>query len=165
MLEAICDTSVIQYLHQVGHLNLLTYLYTRIIVPPAVVEEIERGRERGIRLTDLKSLPWIELRAPTSLGAAVLPDNLGAGERQILALRAQFRDAVVILDDPNARRAAGALGLSCTGTLGILMRAKSESIIGELAPILDRLDSLGFPLSASTRAAVLKQGGESRSPL
>lgn len=31
-------------LHQIGYLHLLAEFYTRIIVPPAVVEELERGR-------------------------------------------------------------------------------------------------------------------------
>jgi len=41
--EAICDTSPIQYLHQTGFLHFLAEFYTRITIPPAVVDELERG--------------------------------------------------------------------------------------------------------------------------
>jgi predicted nucleic acid-binding protein len=38
--EAICDTSPIQYLHQIGFLHLLAEFSTHTIVPPAVVDEL-----------------------------------------------------------------------------------------------------------------------------
>jgi hypothetical protein len=40
--EAICDTSQIQYLHQVDLLHLRPQFYTRIVVPPAVVDELNQ---------------------------------------------------------------------------------------------------------------------------
>lgn len=53
MPDVIVDTSVLQYLHQLGLLQLLARLYGRVIVSPAVAEEVRRGRELGIDLPDL----------------------------------------------------------------------------------------------------------------
>jgi len=55
--EVICDTSPIQYLYQIGHLELLVQLAGQVIVPPAVVRELEAGKERGVELA--KSLGMV----------------------------------------------------------------------------------------------------------
>jgi len=55
--EVICNTSPIQYLHQLGLLDLLPKLVKRVTVPPAVVEELAEGRAAGINLPDLRH--WI----------------------------------------------------------------------------------------------------------
>jgi predicted nucleic acid-binding protein len=42
-----------------------------------------------------------------------------------------------------------------TGTVGVLARARREGLVPRLAPLLDRLDTLGFRLSARARATAL----------
>lgn len=41
MREVFCNTSPLQYLHQLGLLPVLRTLAERIVVPPAVVQELE----------------------------------------------------------------------------------------------------------------------------
>jgi predicted nucleic acid-binding protein len=65
--EAICDTSPIQYLHQIGFLYLLADFYTRTIIPPAVVDELQRGWAIGVDLPDVRALPWLAILAPEGL--------------------------------------------------------------------------------------------------
>jgi predicted nucleic acid-binding protein len=50
--EVISNTSPLQYLHQLGILHIFPTLATRVIIPPAVVEELRVGRELGISLPD-----------------------------------------------------------------------------------------------------------------
>ena len=90
MPEAICDTSPIQYLHQLGLLHLLPEFYSRIVVPPAVVDELDRGRAIGIDLPDVRTLPWMKTQAPKGLEKVPAATDLGAGEKEVLAL---VRDA------------------------------------------------------------------------
>jgi predicted nucleic acid-binding protein len=42
----ICNTSPLFYLHGLQNLTLLEKLYTRIVVPEAVVKELEAGRRQ-----------------------------------------------------------------------------------------------------------------------
>lgn len=72
----------------------------------------------------------------------------------------ESKDAVAVTDDRVARKVAEELKLPFTGTLGLLIDAKSKNLIALVEPFLDRLQSLGFRLSAETRTAVLKQVGE-----
>ena len=129
MHEAICDTSPIQYLHQTGFLHLLAEFYTRIIIPPAVVDELERGRSIGVDLPDVRALPWLTIQAPEELDKVLAAADLGAGEKEVLALGAQLPGAVLILDERLGRLHAEALKLTFTGTIGILLRAKVEGPI------------------------------------
>jgi predicted nucleic acid-binding protein len=89
--EAICDTSPIQYLHQIGFLHLLAEFYTRTIVPPAVVDELDRGRAIGIDLPDVRALPWLTILAPEGLDKVPSAADLGAGEKEVLALGRRFQ--------------------------------------------------------------------------
>jgi len=102
----------------------------------------------------------VKIQVPEPFDKAPSAADLGAGEKEVLALGMQIPGTVVILDDRHARLYAELLKLAFTGTLGILLRAKTEGRIPRLDPILKHLDELGFRLSAKTHAAVLRQGGE-----
>lgn len=67
---------------------------------------------------------------------------------------------VVILDDALARRFAESLRIPFTGTLGLLLDAKKLGLLQTLEPCLERLQALGFRLSAQTRSVVLDRAGE-----
>lgn len=77
MPEVICNTSPLQYLHQIGHLSLLQALAPRVLVPEAVLIELQQGLKHGIDLPDITLHSWIEIRAAPRLPSAVLASNLG----------------------------------------------------------------------------------------
>ncbi len=160
MSEFICNTSPFQYLHQLGRLDILSSLTGRVVVPGAVVAELEAGLALGYSLPDVRALPWAEIREPVSAPALPLAADLGHGEAAVLALALESAEAVVILDDHVARRAAMHLGLRMTGTLGLLLDARRRGLVERIRPMLDELDRLGFRVSPVTRAAVLKIAGE-----
>ena len=114
----------------------------------------------GVDLPDLRTLPWLKIQAPEGLDKVPPVADLGAGEKEVLALGMQFPSALVILDERLGRLHAEALKLTFTGTLGILLRAKVEGRIPRIESLLAHLDLLGFRLSAKTHAAVLRQAGE-----
>jgi predicted nucleic acid-binding protein len=158
--EFICNTSPFQYLHQIGQLDLLHALTKGVVVPPAVVAELDAGRSLGFDVPDLRSLRWVTLRTPASAPALPLAADLGKGESAVLALALEASDPLVILDDGLGRRAAELLRIPFTGTLGILLDAKKAGMITAITPMLNHLDSLRFRLSAATRAAVMRIAGE-----
>lgn len=161
MPEVISNTSPLQYLHQLGLLDLLPRMVGHVTVPQAVADELGAGRALGHDVPDVASLNWVSIRTPAPSQQAAPPD-LGQGEADVLrlALELPAGEAVVILDDARAREAAGRLGLKFTGTLGVLLDAKRAGLIVAVEPHLDRLDALGFRLARHTRAAVLKLAGE-----
>lgn len=159
MPEVICNTSVIQYLHQLGLLHLLRDLYGIVIVPEAVAREIAAGQEQGVNLPDLTASPWIHLE-PVTIPVAATGD-LGGGELAVITLAGARPGSVVVLDDGLARRYARLAGIRFTGTCGVLLRAKERGLVPAIAPLLGQLGSLGFRLDAGTRTSLLKLAGES----
>lgn len=124
------------------------------------MSELERGKTIGVDLPDIGTLPWLRIRAPKRLEDAPTAAELGAGEKELLALGIEVPGAVVILDERLGRLHAEALKLTFTGTLGILLRAQAQGRIPRIDPLLAHLDRLGFRVSARTRAAVLRSAGE-----
>jgi len=158
--EVICNTSPLQYLHQLGQLALLPALAGSVTIPPAVREELAEGRRRGVDLPVPENLDWVTVRAPAAISAERLIRDLGRGETEVLMLALESSDAVAVLDDALARRIAVSLGIRLTGTLGLLIDAKKIGRLAAVAPLLDQLQTLGFRLASHTRTAVLKLAGE-----
>ena len=161
MRAVICNTSPVQYLHQVDFLHLLPTLFGPVQVPWAVVAELSEGRRRGVSLPDLAELSWITTHRVDARQSSSLPTNLGGGEKEVLALGLNTSDALLVLDDRDARRHAIAMGLEITGTVGILLLAKERGILDSIQPALTRLQTLQFRLSSETRRTVLNLAGES----
>jgi uncharacterized protein len=160
MMDVICNTSPLQYLHQINQLHLLPAIVGKIIVPTAVVTEIETGHRAAVDLPDLSRLEWVVSRTPISQSALPLIADLGPGETEALMLALEIPGAAVILDDMLARQVAQSLDLPLTGTLGILLDAKRSGLIAEVRPLLEQLHRLRFHLSQKTYQAVLKLANE-----
>lgn len=124
MPEVVCNTSPLQYLHQIGQLRILPALAGSII-----------------------DLNWIQIRAPISVKAASLITDLGPGESQVLMLALETPGSIALLDDGLARRVAIARGIPIKGTLGLLLDAKRAGHITVVKPSLDKLQDLGFCLA------------------
>ncbi|MFW6148173.1 MAG: DUF3368 domain-containing protein, partial [Thermodesulfobacteriota bacterium] len=86
MFDLVCDTSPIQYLHQLELLHILRSLANQVFVPSAVAEEIKTGHSLGVNLPKLEKLDWMIIRQPASVLALPLITNLGPGETQVLML-------------------------------------------------------------------------------
>ena len=61
----VSDTSPLNGLVIVGYLPLLQQIYGRVLIPPAVANELKRGGENDSRITQVLSLDWIDICQPT----------------------------------------------------------------------------------------------------
>ncbi|MFA6413714.1 MAG: DUF3368 domain-containing protein [Syntrophales bacterium] len=160
MPKIICNTSPLQYLHQLNQLQIMPSLAGSIIIPQAVVDEIAAGIAWGIDLPDLQKLNWVDIQSPLSRTAVPLVTHLGSGETEVIMLALESSDTTVILDDALARKTAELLGIRMTGTLGLLLDAKRIGLIDKLTPVIEQLQALNFRLAPHTREAVLRMAGE-----
>jgi predicted nucleic acid-binding protein len=158
--EIICNTSPLQYLHQIGQLSIIPALVGSIIIPPAVLIELDAGIAKGLDLPQPEIFKWVRIQAPISAKAASLITDLGPGESQVQMLALEMPGSVALLDDALARRVAVAKGIPIKGTLGLLLDAKRAGHLTVVRPSLDRLQELGFRLAQQTQDAVLKLAGE-----
>jgi predicted nucleic acid-binding protein len=145
---AVIDAACLIGLERIGQLDLLPALYHPILIPPAVASEF------GF------SLPWLQVQPPTNRTAVnVLRTTLGSGESEAIVL-AQEINALAILDDKRARRAARQLGLKVKGTVGLLVQARQTGVIPLLKPLLNALEANGFFLSDELKEEALRLVGE-----
>jgi len=138
---------------------LLADLYGEIGVPPAVWDEVTR---RGIGAAELAQAPWLSVQrlGDTRLAEQLVgTSGLGRGESEAIAL-AHERGALVLLDDRPARRKAAELGLSVTGTLGLLLDAKHAGLIDALRPLVDDLVRMEARFSGRLMQDILELAGE-----
>jgi uncharacterized protein len=158
--EVISDTSPFQYLYQIGLLQILPALVERVVVPPAVDQELSIGRALGVNLPDLSKLGWVEIRSPSGRPTLPFAHDLGPGETETLMFALESPSSTALLDDALARRVAEILKIRFIGTLGLLLDAKHAGLVSALEPLLARLQALGFRLAPHTRLTILKLAGE-----
>jgi predicted nucleic acid-binding protein len=157
--KVVSNTTPILSLLKIDKLDLLRTVYGSIIVPQAVYREIETGKDKDY-YADLDKIDWIKIEELRSPGTRVLLFDLDDGEAETLVL-AQEQDAdLVIIDEKCGRRYAVQMGLTITGTAGVLLRAKKQGIITEIAPLLNELQAKQSWLNPKFIAQVLKLAGE-----
>ena len=160
MSKLVCNTSPLQYLHQLELLSLLRDLAEEVLVPEAVVAELEAGSAMGVNVPRVEDVGWLSVQRPKSLSVLPLVTDLGKGEIEVLALTLEKPGHVSVLDDKLARNFAQALGIPFTGTLGLLLDAKRSQRIEAVSPVIDKLKALGFRVSSSTVQTMLRLADE-----
>ena len=99
MPSVIADTSPLQYLHQIGYLELLADFYRLVIVPYAVVAELRDGMQLGFNVPNMGQLCWAKVEGTLATPDIRVSLGLGSGERDVLCTALQTPDPLVILDD------------------------------------------------------------------
>jgi predicted nucleic acid-binding protein len=116
------DTTVLSNFSQIERPDLLRETFPDLVAPAVVREELVTGeRLRRIPVCDWSWLKLIDLSAAEQTRAAGLQRHVQAGEAACLAV-AEARGGYVLTDDSTARKAAAALGIQVSGTIGVLVR-------------------------------------------
>ncbi len=156
----ISNTSPLLYLHQVGHLELLPGLYGQVQIPTAVREELRAGVELGVSVPDIDTLEWLQIQPLRDMTRLPVVIDLGPGEAEAIALAMAHLGSLLILDDALGRRIAHLNGLTCTGTLGVLIKAKQQGLLSRVSPVIEALRNTTMYLTHTLTQAVLKEAGE-----
>lgn len=162
----VTDSSTLIHLAAIGRLGLLRKFYKRITVPTAVWREVVEqggGRAGAVQVEQARQEGWIEVVPCLDSGLLrLLKRDLDDGESEVIALAVDQKAMLVLLDETEARRTADLYGLSKTGIVGVLIRAKQERQIESLKTELDRLlNQGGFWIEERLYKRVLKAVGES----
>lgn len=141
-----------------GALDLISRLHHQVIVPTAVVNEFSRGRPDGGGTMALPaSFDVRRLRAPLP---AILVTHLDAGEASAIALALETGVRLVAMDERRGRLVARDMGLTVTGSLGLLLRAKRLGFIDAVAPRLQAMRRNGVWIGEELIRRVLAEAQE-----
>lgn len=121
------NTTPIIALASIGRLDLLSKVFNKVHVAQAVVDECSVGGR--IFVPPLEELDWIIIVPDEENSHLTILIELDRGEKQTVLLARKHNADKVIVDERLGRSIAEYLGLSVTGTLGILAKAKSLGLI------------------------------------
>lgn len=125
----ITNNTPLRYLVFLGYETILRELFTHVLVPPAVVQELQHAKTPARVRTWMAAPPvWMEIRQPVSHPDTAL-QALGAGEREVLLLAQELHADLVLLDDRDAYAAATRRGIATFGTLRILEMAAQRHLL------------------------------------
>jgi predicted nucleic acid-binding protein len=143
----ISDSSPLRYLVLIGHADLLPALYSEVVIPQLVADELQQpGTPLAMRAWMADRPFWLRVLSGVTQPKAVLLADLDAGEREALLLALELSADLVLMDDREGTEEARRLGLAVTGTLGILDRGAERGLI-DLAPAIARLRQTNFRIS------------------
>jgi predicted nucleic acid-binding protein len=150
----VADTTPLNYLVLIGHIDILVALYEQVVMPPAVAAELQHHKAPAVVRAWIASLPsWCTIRQAQGQPDPALM-KLGAGEREAILLVQELRAAVFLTDDLEGREEAIRRGIDVTDTLGILERAAVRALI-DLPAVLARLQATTFFAPPQIIAAML----------
>jgi predicted nucleic acid-binding protein len=152
----ISDTSVICYLILIGEIDVLPQLFTEILIPDAVRDELLNEKsDQSIKAWISNAPNWLVVQSVENI-LDDLPIGLGKGECEAISLAVQLQADLVVIDDLDARLAAQTYQLTITGTLGILYRAGISDLL-DFEAAIQRLHTTSFRVASSLTNQLLSQ--------
>jgi len=157
----VCNAGPLIALAGVAQLPLLRELYSRILVPEPVIEEIMRSGAGRAGAIEIGSANWLEVVPPTAERDALLAAELGAGESAVLRVAARLSAPLVLIDERRACRIATQVyALKVRGTAGVLVEAKRAGLIPTIRPLLEAMVQDGYFLSTRLVETACNAAGE-----
>jgi len=146
----IADASCLIALTNINALWILESVYRKVYITQTVLGEYELPIPDFIEVKDVKD---INLQR-------ILSVYLDAGEASALALGIENPESILILDDLKGRKEAQRLKLRFTGTLGVLVKAKKENHITDIATYCKALKDNGFRISDKIIELAIRQSNQ-----
>lgn len=152
-MRAVANAGPLIHLSWIGQLRLLPALFSEVIVPVAVRDEVLRAGSDVPGVSDLRNAfaadQFFVQRVVDLAAVEALTASLDRGESEALILMREVQADLLLMDDRRARLEALRQGYSLMGTVGILRIARSRELIPSAAALLEELRELGFRLSTA----------------
>lgn len=156
----VVNASPLILLARVQRLDLLTSVASSVLVPEAVLSEVDAGDDRDGTGTAVRGFASLQVVPDLELPRSVRLWDLGVGESQVLARVLETPGSEAILDDRTARRCGESLGIPVLGTVGLVLTCRHLGLIAEARPLLEALRVAGLRLKPSLMEMALAKVGE-----
>jgi len=141
----------------IGREQLLPALYGRVLIPPAVAEELNHESTPDVvRLWLARRPNWLEIRRPTRALTLTPGMDLDQGEQEAIALAEEVAADLLLVDEWDARREAERRNLRVVGTLRVLADGAARGL-ADLEESFDRLRHTNFRVSPELLESLLKE--------
>ncbi|MGI8669086.1 MAG: DUF3368 domain-containing protein [Aridibacter sp.] len=151
----IADTSPINYLVQIGEVELLEKLYGQIVIPNAVFEELKSDFAPIVVKKWISNKPhWLEIKNVNSELDEDLA-TLDKGEAEAIQIAKELKADLLIIDEKLGRKTAKEYGLKIIGTIGVLALAKEKNLIN-ISEVIQKLENTSFYISDKLKNFLLE---------
>jgi predicted nucleic acid-binding protein len=132
----VIDTGPIVALSRAGVTGAIAQMPIEFLSPMEIRRELDKGPPAGREAVDFT---WIRFIVRTTPLNPLAVSSLDEGEAAVIQLALDEQVPVVCIDERKGRRAALAVGLKVTGTLGVLGRAKALGLISSVRPHVEKM--------------------------
>ena len=130
----ISDTTPIISLLKINKLSLLQILFKNVIIPQAVYNELISNPKYTNEAVIIFNTSYISIKKVENRQQVdELRNNSGLdiGESEAITYSKMVNADLLLMDEQKGRSVAKQLGLSITGTIGILIQAFNENLISK----------------------------------
>jgi predicted nucleic acid-binding protein len=156
-MRVVSDTSTLCYLILIEETQVLPGLFTEIVIPPAVRDELAHP-DAPVMVRDWIAGPpvWLSIGdVPTGSDDREI-QRLDPGEREAILMAEQINSDLLLLDDWKARELARDRGLPFTGLIGVLGMAIEKGLV-EAGIAVERLRATSFRISDQLLSTLLRR--------
>ena len=107
-----------------GNLDVLRCLYSKVIVPYEVAEEIRAGGRDSFGVDVFDQASWLSINPEPLELLPYLQNTLDRGEASVIQTALRLGINLVCIDETIGRRVARLSNLTVTGAIGVLLKPK-----------------------------------------
>ncbi|HEY2015161.1 MAG TPA: hypothetical protein VGH38_16745 [Bryobacteraceae bacterium] len=153
-MVVVADTSPVNYLVLIGQIDLLSRLYERILIPPAVLAELKHPLSpRPVRQWAEDAPTWLEVLGPKD---RLVLAQLDLGESEAIALATELHADLLIIDEQAGRQEAVRRGLRVAGTLSVLDEADRGGLVS-FDQAVTQLRKTSFRVSQAVLSEIMQR--------
>lgn len=161
MTTVISDTSPINYLVMIEEIEVLGRLFQKILIPPAVWQELQHPKTPPAVFAWAANLPeWVEVVGPLRLDSSL---ELDAGETEAISLAMERNIPVILIDDRQGWRAAEARSIEPVGTINLLESADVHGLL-DFEQAIVKLRGTNFRIDKNIVEAALERVRKRKAP-
>jgi predicted nucleic acid-binding protein len=128
----VSDTSPLNLLAELHHVDILAALFGQVLIPPEVADELSApSAPPAVRAFIAAPPTWLIVRPASS---KLTLTKLDPGEVAAISLAHEL-SAPLLIDERAGRTAALAQGITIIGAIGVLERAADQDLIPDLAAV------------------------------
>jgi predicted nucleic acid-binding protein len=144
----VCNTTpLIALTAALGSLEVLKFLYSRVIVPLEVAQEVRLGGRASFGVDVFESADWLDIQPRPVEVPTLLKNSLDAGEAAVIQTALNLSLPLVCIDEEVGRRMARLSGLTLTGSLGVLIKARQLGFSVDMSSAIANMRRHGIWLS------------------
>ncbi len=148
----VSDTTPIISLMKAGQLELLQKLFEVVYIPEAVYQELTANETYSEEVRMIQKCKFLLVEEVDNEKSVAILRNftgLDAGESEAIILADEKHSDVLLMDEHKGRQVAKKMGITITGTIGILTQAYDEGMLikEDLEICIEQMKESGIRIS------------------